>query len=166
MSEDKSNKWELPEPVFRSSTGELVKPSEGITFDPEPDTLDPGFAEPNYVDPDADTLVPDLANESVDSSSDDALANLYTPPENAAEPSAPPAPSAASVEIEPQPLISEQFTAESIGVESIGTERSSGGVLRTAMLTIVFLLLLGVIGVVIALTYFYYFAGRQSSGGF
>lgn len=165
MSEDKSDKWELPEPVFRRSTGELVKPSEHIEFDPEPDTLEPGFADRLYIDPEADTLVPDAPGEVSDQSSDDPLANLYAPPEKVNNPAESPSPAAASVDIEPQPMISEQFTAEHLDVEPTEPEKRSGGVLRTVLLTIIFLLLLGVVGIAVALTYFY-FAARQSSGGF
>lgn len=163
--EDKSNKWELPEPVFRSSTGELVKPSPNIAFEPEPDTLEPGFVDSIYVDPEADTLVPDALNGSSVSSSDDPLSSLYSPPENVGEAVVPPSPAAAKVDIEPQPMISEQFTAEDVDVESPETRAPSAGAARTTVLTILFLLILGVVGVVVALIYFY-FAGRQSSGGF
>lgn len=165
MSEDKSDKWELPEPVFRRSTGELVKPSENIEFDPEPDTLEPGFADRLYVDPEADTLVPDASEEYSDASADDPLANLYAPPEDVLEPTVPSPPAATAVEIEPQPMISEQFTAEHLDVEPTEPKKRSGGVLRTVLFTIIFLLLLGVVGIAVALTYFY-FAARQSSGGF
>ena len=165
MSEDKSDKWELPDPVFRSSTGELVKPSENIVFDPEPDTLEPGFADSNYVDPEADTLVPDAPDEFSDPASDNPLANLYAPPDGAAEKVPPTPPPAAGVSIEPQPMISEQFTAEHIGIEPDEPEKPSRGVFRTVLLTILFLILLGVVGIAVTLVYFY-FAGRQSSGGF
>lgn len=165
MSEDKSDKWELPDPVFRSSTGELVKPSENIAFDPEPDTLEPGFSDSIYVDPEADTLVPDAPDEPSGPASDDPLANLYAPPENVAEPAASPSPAAAEVDIEPQPMISEQFTADEIDVDPAEPVKPTGGILRTVLLTVIFLFLLGVLGVGVAFVYFY-FAGRQSSGGF
>ena len=62
-------------------------------------------------------------------------------------------------------MISEQFSAGNMDVEPAEPAKRSGGALRTVLLTIVFLLLLGVIGIAVALTYFY-FAARQSSGGF
>ena len=68
MSQDSDNKWAMPEPQFRNSTGELVKPLAREEFDPEPDTLQPDLSAeqeeiPNptpeansEVDPEADTL--------------------------------------------------------------------------------------------------------------
>ena len=56
----------MPEPIFRHSTGELVKPSKPVEFEIEPDTLEPDSPNESEfaVDPDADTLVPDAPDEA------------------------------------------------------------------------------------------------------
>lgn len=158
MSEDKPEKWELPEPVFRSSTGEPVKPSERIEFDPEPDTLEPG-----YADPETGEDVQE-AGEGIPAGDID-LANLYAPVGSSEPDPGVTAAPASAVEIEPQPQISEQFKHEDLEIETDVPEPSSGGVLRTVLFTLLFLILLGVIGVAGIAAYFY-FAGRSSSGQF
>ncbi len=163
MSEDRSDKWELPEPVFRSSTGELVKPSERIEFDPEPDTLDPGFAEQEQ-----DEEIHDGAEATPQAADSVDLASLYAPVETAGNDppaTAPPAAPASNIDIEPQPQISEQFTQDDLEIETDVPERKSGGALRTVLLTLLFLVLLGVVGVAGIAAYFY-FAGRSLTGPF
>lgn len=82
MSQESGNKWVMPEPIFRHSTGELVKPSKPVAFEIEPDTLapDPPDESVNAVDPDADTLVPDAPEEAeqlaVDPDADTLIPNL------------------------------------------------------------------------------------------
>jgi hypothetical protein len=203
MSEEKSDKWELPEPIFRRSDGEPVKPSEKTLVDPEPDTLDPGLA----VDPDADTLTPDLpedpqadlekdmlelgpspihgtANEPdtleleltdepateqerdapEPEDADDPLAKLYAPPEGHVERPAPAPAPVSGVAVEPQPYVSEELSAEKIDV-AIETVKPKGS-MRPAMFALGLILLLLVAGGFVALIYFLFFAGRNSSSGF
>lgn len=145
------NKWTMPEPVFRSSTGELVRPGVAEPIDPEPDTLQPEA-------PDEDEVVLELP--------DDPLAKLYAPPEGMAEPK-PPAPAAAhvpAVEIEPQPYISEEFTAEVdvVEVRPAGPKRSSGSVVAA----LVFFALAAIVVGFIAIVYYLFFTGRSDAGGF
>ena len=148
------NKWTMPEPVFRSSTGELVRPGVAEPIDPEPDTLQPEA-------PDEDEVVLELP--------DDPLAKLYAPPEGMAEPKPPAsaAPAAAhvpAVEIEPQPFISEEFTAE-IAVAEVrpaGPKRSSGSVVAA----LVFFALAAIVVGFIAIVYYLFFTGRSDAGGF
>ena len=145
------NKWTMPEPVFRSSTGELVRPGEAEPIDPEPDTLQPEA-------PDEEEVVLELP--------DDPLAKLYAPPAGTAEPT-PPAPAAAHVppvEIEPQPFISEEFTAEIdiAEVRPADPKRSSGSVVAA----LVFFALAAIVVGFIAIVYYLFFTGRSDAGGF
>jgi len=145
------NKWTMPEPVFRSSTGELVRPGEAEPIDPEPDTLQPEA-------PDEEEVVLELP--------DDPLAKLYAPPAGTAEPK-PPAPAAAHVPpvgIEPQPFISEEFTAEIdiAEVRPADPKRSSGSVVAA----LVFFALAAIVVGFIAIVYYLFFTGRSDAGGF
>jgi hypothetical protein len=145
------NKWTMPEPVFRSSTGELVRPGEAEPIDPEPDTLQPEA-------PDEEEVVLELP--------DDPLAKLYAPPAGMAEPkpSAPAAAHVPPVEIEPQPFISEEFTAEIdiAEVRPADPKRSSGSVVAA----LVFFALAAIVVGFIAIVYYLFFTGRSDAGGF
>lgn len=161
MSEDRSDMWKLPEPVFRSSTGELVKPSERMDIDPEPDTLEPGYAE---RPPDEGFHVG--AEGLGEQASEAQLAGLYDPVRPAAEPETPVASHPANaVEIEPQPQISEQFTQDQLEPEPDEAKPRTGSVVRTVLLTLLFIILLGILGLAVIAAYIY-FAGRSSSGQF
>ena len=203
MSQESGNKWEMPEPKFRHSTGELVKPSKPVEFDIEPDTLAPDPQnEPEFaVNPDADTLIPNTPDDgalavdpethtlipnapdeaelavgseadtltsdvSPEESSGDPLAKLYAPPENATgEPA--PEPTAAPpipVEIEPQPYVSEQLSAEKIVVET--QTRPTKGSARPMALAVGLFVLLCIAAGIAALVYYLLYMNRPDSGGF
>jgi hypothetical protein len=85
MSQESGNKWVMPEPIFRHSTGELVKPSKPVALDIEPDTLapDPPDENVNVVDPDADTLVPNASDEAQLAVDQEADTLTPDPPEEA-----------------------------------------------------------------------------------
>ncbi len=137
----------LPEPIFRQSTGELVQPSETVPTDPEPDTLEP-------VNPSAPEPQPPV----------DPLAKFYDPPVGYVEPPAPtPAPPPA-VAVEPQPFISEQFSAEKVLIETEKPKAKSS--VRPMLLAIGGLVFLAIAGGAIAVIYFLFFAGRSNSSGF
>ena len=150
MSEEKSDKWVMPEPIFRQSTGETVNPADRGPMDPEPDTLEP-HEDPEadilelHEDPEPDTLVPE-----------NPLANLYSPPDADAEFDVTPAtqPTAASgIEIEPQPMLSEETTAERIIVETANPKPKRS--VRPVLLAVFLVILLGaVVGIGLAV-YFY-----------
>src|SRR5438094_10275946 len=109
MSEDKHDKWEMPKPIFRQTSGSLPK----------------GFAKRE--------LSRDESKEpaaAVHDSNNDMLLTMYAPPgelveksefepaiepEAGMEPKESTEPTAAA--IEPQPAISEQFTAGEAGVQ-------------------------------------------------
>lgn len=151
MTEMSDNKWTMPDPVFRSSTGELVRPGVAEPIDPEPDTLQPEAA-------DEDEIVLELP--------DDPLAKLYAPPARMAEPT-PTAQAPARVpaaEIEPQPFISEEFSAEIDIVEVRPAEprRSS----RPIVAALVFFAMAAVVIGFIAIVYYLFFTGRSDAGGF
>ena len=151
-----SNKWKLPEPVFRSSTGELVRPDDVDPidlFDPEPDTLKPS------TPGDDDDIALELP--------DDPLAKLYAPPEGKSPSEAAVATAPAhvpAVAIEPQPFISEEFTAERVLVERPTTKPAKASRPIFAAL-VVFVLAAVAIGFV-AFVYFLFFNGRSDTGGF
>lgn len=125
--------WELPKPVFRSTSGSLPQdfPARAGTDAqprPEPKAPDEG---------------------------DQILSSLYAPPDDKADdPVAeqPPTTSTASVDIEPQPLISEQFTVDEIDSPSPAkpSKKGSSGI---AMLLIGISVLLAIVGGVLAVVY-------------
>lgn len=164
MDEDNGKKWVMPEPVFRHSTGELVTPAEGIYFDPEPDTLEPNLQDESEVETGEFTLpeFPPTAAATTPPAGN-PLAQLYDPPPKPAPPSeaAQPTP-APPVAVEPQPFVSEEFTAEKIVVPGSPVKpKQSGG----SMIVVVgALVLLGVAAAVGLLIYYLYYAGRTETG--
>ncbi|MEP6947125.1 MAG: hypothetical protein ABJA02_14490 [Acidobacteriota bacterium] len=169
MDQDNGKKWELPEPIFRKSTGELVKPSEDVYPDPEPDTLPPNSADDPDIDvvpePPAGPAAAEPAAPAVPATpeTDDPLARLYDPPVKAeGEPAKAPATPAADVE--PQPFISEQFSAEKIVVAKDVLQ--SNGTSRSAWIVIGILILLAAAAAAAALIYFTFFAARANTSGF
>jgi hypothetical protein len=140
MSEDKSDKWRLPEPIFRHSEGEIVK--RPLDPAPLPET-----------DPEADTLQPGNQDESEGRSSEDPLADLYSPPGEDDDIVAPALQQPPSFDIQPQPRISEQFTTEEINIEAVEPRPKRKGWLRRFFLTFL-IFLLGVTGVTILVVYF------------
>jgi hypothetical protein len=166
MNEDNGKKWEMPEPVFRKSTGELVAPSDGLDVDPEPDTLPPdapGESEVETGEFDIGALrssdIPPEPAAVAGIPEGDPLARLYDPPPGASTaPKAPPGPAAApAVMVEPQPFISEQFTAEKIDVKR---DVPAAGSTRPAVVLLGILLVLAAAAAVAGLVYFLFFAGR------
>lgn len=149
----------MPEPIFRRSEGESVKPSESEGLDPEPDTLEPGFSPP--PDPEAD-----IQNVQPNAAPDDPLALLYAPPDIVigAQEVPTPAPPIPVAEVEPQPYISEQLTAEEIVAETAPPRKKRSG---CSFLSVIGLLvLLGIAGGIVAVGYYFYSTGRAGSGPF
>jgi len=149
MTDEKSDKWAMPEPIFRRSTGELVRPGASMPIDPEPDTLQPESSPQPEAEP------PDYP-----------LSRLYAPlgPESADQPQTPPATVAAGIEIEPQPSVPDVLTAEKIVVDPPKpAKRRSVGPIIFAVGAVI---LLGAAAGLILLVYFFFFNGRSSSGGF
>ena len=135
----------MPEPIFRQSTGELVKPAAPIEIDPEPDTLQPNVdVEPTVAAP------------------EDPLARIYAPPENAFEISdvqPAPTPAVGGVEVEPQPLLSEELTAEKLVVEPTrGKPKRS---VSPILFAVGIVILLGAVIGILLIAYFLYTAGRS-----
>lgn len=109
------NSWELPKPVFRSSSGSLPSDFEGIKGDV-------GHSE--------------LPIDAPKIADDEILSSLYAPPGDtvAEEVSS----IGARVEVKPQPYISEQFTAvvadETVRVKAKPvTSKKGGGVVAVAI---------------------------------
>lgn len=146
MSEDNSEKWVMPEPVFRQSTGELVKPAALTAIDPEPDTL-----QPNSM------------SGAFGAASDDPLARLYAPPEAAFEtPEVEPASPAAAVgeiEVEPQPFLSEELTAEKLVVKT--TKEKPKGSVSPILFAVGIVLILGAVIGILLIAYFLYTSWRS-----
>lgn len=149
----------MPEPIFRRSEGESVKPSESEGIDPEPDTLEPGFSPP--PDPEAE-----MENGQPNAAPDDPLALLYAPPDVVigAQDAPTPAPPVPIAEVEPQPYISEQFTAEKIVVETAPPPKKRSGCSILSVMGLV--VLFGIVGGIVAVVYYFYFAGRGGSSPF
>lgn len=203
MSQESGNKWVMPEPTFRHSTGELVKPAKPVEFEIEPDTLAPdspdesvGAVDPDAdtlvpdapdvaefeVDPDADTLIPNTSGEeelvadpeaeqlspdiSHEKSSDDPLAKLYSPPEHTiVEPAPDPTPAPPTpADVEPQPYVSEQFSAEKIVVET--KPRPTKGSAGPMMIALGIIVLLFIAAGIFALVYYFLYMNRSDTGGF
>ncbi|MBK6749378.1 MAG: hypothetical protein IPG67_05050 [Acidobacteria bacterium] len=125
--------WELPKPVFRSTSGSLPQDF-------------PARAGAD-AQPQAAARVPDEG--------DQILSSLYAPPsETVEEPAAPePPPTApAIVEIEPQPFISEQFSTEEIVTLAPDKPVKKGGAGKT-FLVVAAMILIGVVTGILALVY-------------
>src|SRR5882757_148853 len=126
MSEDNRDKWEMPKPIFRQTSGHLPK----------------GFAKKeerwdDTAEPHRSTAPPVQAAHDP---KDDMLITMYAPPgelaekslfdsdaepETAQEPEAPAMPSAV---IEEQPSISEQFTVDEAAVQPPVKVKGKSGV--------------------------------------
>lgn len=137
----------MPEPVFRQSTGELVKPAASTAIDPEPDTL-----QPNSM------------SGAFGSASDDPLARLYAPPEAAfetpeVEPPASAAAPAGEIEVEPQPLLSEELTAEKLVVKT--TKEKPKGSVSPILFAVGIVLILGAVIGILLIAYFLYTSWRS-----
>lgn len=173
MDQDNGKKWEMPEPKFRRSEGEPVTPVADLTIDPEPDTLAPDAPDESEIEtgefdvnPNSAAAAPPAAepvspDDQVPAASDDPLAKLYDPPSGPL--SAPKAPSAAPAAstvpaVEPQPFISEQFTADKIDVGGSVTEAAPRSRPVLALLGVV--LVLAAAAAIAGLVYFLFFAGR------
>ncbi len=133
--------WELPKPVFRSSSGSL----------PEDFPTRAGADSP----PQAEAKLPNV--------DDQILSSLYAPPgetaKNITDPE--PSPTAPSiVDIEPQPFISEQFGAEEI--DTLPPNKEPGKPVKkkgsgSAFLLIALAILLALIGGILAVIYILFF---------
>jgi hypothetical protein len=146
MSQDNRNNWTMPEPIFRQSDGEAVKQQGSLGADPEQDKFSP-----------------DLQTAAAP---DDPLALIYAPPEVViAPPTQPtPAPPVPVSAVQPQPFISEQFTAERIIAESKKPAKKRS--MRAVVILLVMLLVLGVVAVAAVVLYLRFFAGTANTGGF
>lgn len=128
-----SDNWELPKPVFRSTSGSLPQ----------------DFVERVGAD------APPRADAEAPNAEDQILSTLYAPPDETVEApvvyEAPPTlPSVA--DIEPQPVISEQFSVDEI--DTVAPEKpvkNSGS--GSAMLVIGTLVVLAIVGGILALVY-------------
>ena len=126
--------WELPKPVFRSSSGSL----------PQDFPARVGIEE----QPQVEVKTPDEG--------DQILSSLYARPEEKSEDvltADPPEPSPAMVDIEPQPVISEQFTVDEIDSPAPAKPAKNGGS-GFAMLLIGVTVLIAVVGGILAIVYF------------
>lgn len=175
MDQDNGKKWEMPEPKFRRSEGEPVTPIADLSIDPEPDTLAPDAPDeseietgefdvnPNSAATAPPAAPPGSADDEAPVAPDDPLAKLYDPPSGPlSAPKAPPvtsAPAASTVPaVEPQPFISEQFTADKIDVGGSVTDAAPRSRPMLALLGLV--LVLAAATAVAGLVYFLFFAGR------
>jgi len=173
MDQDNGKKWEMPEPKFRRSEGEPVTPAADLSIDPEPDTLAPDAPDESEIETGEFDVNPNSAaaappatepvgpDDQVPAASGDPLAKLYDPPSGPL--SAPKAPSAASAAstvpaVEPQPFISEQFTADKIDVGGSATGAAPRSRPVLALLGVV--LVLAAAAAIAGLVYFLFFAGR------
>ncbi len=125
--------WELPKPVFRSTSGSLPQ----------------DFVERVGTDarPQAEAKAPHA--------DDQILSSLYAPPDEKVEESSvhEPPPTLPSVaDIEPQPVISEQFSVDEIDTVAPDKPAKKGGS-GSAMLVIGTLLIMAIIGGILALVY-------------
>ena len=125
--------WELPKPVFRSSSGSL----------PQDFPARVGVEE----QPQVEVKTPDEGEQ--------ILSSLYARPEEKSEDvltADPPEPSPAIVDIEPQPLISEQFTVDEIDSPAFAKPAKNGGS-GFAMLLIGVTVLIAVVGGILSIVY-------------
>ena len=140
MSEEKGDKWEMPKPIFRQSSGSRP---EGFTKKIQ--RLDPPGPEANAPDP-----------------ADDILATLYAPPDDIPEkPPIVPA-IAPGADIEPQPDISEQFTTDEVIGEPTPKLKSKRGFFGKVFLVIGVLVLLA-IGFVVLIIYLFFSSQPQTN---
>ncbi len=147
MSQNNQNNWDMPEPIFRNSTGELVSPKDAVADEPEHITLDP-------ASPAADPVIPD-----------DPLATLYAPPDDAVAARSPDPPrEAAPIDLKPQPFISEEFTAEQIVVEASTPKPKKSG--RSVFFALGFLMVLAIVAAAAGLVYYLFFMARPNTSGF
>ncbi len=156
----------MPEPIFRRSTGELVKPSaDDLSVDPEPDTLEPVDSDEGVDDaPSPEAPTPADDDDVVLELPEDPLANLYAPPEGYTAREEPPPAASLTVEIEPQPFISEQFVSEEIVVEKV--QPKAKGNSGSALFIAGILLLLAVAAGFVVIVYYLFFAPRPDTSGF
>ena len=176
MDQENGKKWEMPEPKFRRSEGEPVIPSDGMDIDPEPDTLSPDAPDEPELEtreldlsalrpashPPAPEQAPSVQGEAA-APAEDPLARLYDPPPGspaASEiPDVQPAPAPPpALTVEPQPFISEQFTADKIDVKTGDT--AGGTAQRPGLALAGLLILLAAAAALAGLVYFLFFAGR------
>lgn len=124
--------WELPKPIFRTSEGSTAAVAK------------------------ASKSVEPIASDELTLDADENLSSLYLPPEPVQAGAMPP--EVASVEIEEQPFISEQLTAERIVTalpEDSNPIKRSGSAFATILL-VLFLVLAALVAAV-----FYVFFIRQ-----
>jgi|GEM_PF-4959047 len=147
-----SNKWEMPDPVYRSSDGETVQ--AGVR-EPQGKQIDGEITAPSIrPDDEGDVLELAAAPPRATAEEQEVLATMYAPP--GITPEAPPAAEKVSSatasasltsDIQPQPYVSEQFSTDEITLkpqtEAVRpAQRSSlGGGVTIAVAVIVLLLL-------------------------
>jgi len=163
MSEDKRDKWEMPKPIFRQTSGSLpkgfIKKEESWDDTAEPHRPTAAEPVPAAHDPNNDMLITmyappgDLAEKS----------EFEAKPEAEAESKPAVAPAAAIV---PQPSISEQFTLDEAADQSsekVNGKRGGGG---KVLMTIGILVLLAVAGGIVALIYYFYLSLPAENSNF
>lgn len=129
--------WELPKPVFRSSSGSLPQDF------------------PARVGADA----PPPAEAKAPDEGDQILSTLYAPPEEVVEDPvvAEPQQTATPIDdIEPQPFISEQFTVDDVA-PTVAEKAAKKGGSGSAFLMVGIALILAMILGVLAIVYFLFF---------
>lgn len=132
-----SDNWELPKPIFRTSSGSL----------PQDFPTRVGFESPGQ------------ASASVSDEGEQILSSLYAPPdETVGQPIVPEPPPAASAmpEIEPQPFISEQFNAEEI--DTLAPDKTvKKGRASSVFLIVATMILVAIVTGILAVVYILFF---------
>ena len=153
MSEEKRDKWEMPKPVFRQTSGSLPKGfvKKEVSWD---DSTAPGAAAPD--------------------SNNDMLITMYAPPGELVEKSEfesevgmePAAAKDFTAAIEPQPSISEQFTIDEAVVQPEAKVKGKRGGIGKVFLSLGILILLAVAAGIGALIYYFYFTSSAENNNF
>ena len=124
----------MPEPVFQRTSGSLPEDFAARAGD--------------LLEPQKAAAIPDAG--------DDILSSLYAPPDESAKElgATPAAPITQTAEIEPQPLISEQFSVAEIDTATpVATKKNKGGS-RSIMFAVGIFVLLAIAAGFVALVYF------------
>ena len=129
--------WELPKPVFRSTSGSLPQDFVGRVG--------------SEARPQAEAKAPNA--------DDQILSSLYAPPDETVEEPVvhEPPPTLPSVDIEPQPVISEQFSVDEIDTIAPDKPVKKKKRLGSAMLLVALVFLLAVLGTILGLIYVLFF---------
>lgn len=140
MSEDERDKWEMPKPIFRQTSGSRPK----------------GFVKKieRSVSQEPETNTPDAP--------DDILATLYAPPDDPIDASPIVHAIAAGADIEPQPDISELFTIDEAIGEPAAKVKLKRGFFGKIFLVFGVLILLA-IGFVVLILYLFFYSQTQTN---